>query len=244
MSTATPESVLNGEENEESILQCRTKLFSLVAQKQSTPSGPSKSDEEKKQSDLEKDKSSQHQQQTQNWREVGIGPLRILRTKQQKKTSQIDKSNDNSNHTTDNKSKDTKALCSNATFRIVQRRECTPGGPGTKVILNIVIGGDVPCTISRQADKYVQLMTVCYDNSSQNNTNNETNDNELETKETTSGQSNDMNATAALKKGDSIMYLFKVKTVEEADELQKQLEACISESEGAGDSQGETVDNK
>lgn len=180
-----PDSVSNGEENEELILQYRAKLFALVPKP--SPSTSDKKSEDNKEGSQSDEQVSQEQQK--NWREVGIGPLRVLKTKQINPSSPKQSSSSTDDTT------------SSTTFRIVQRRECTPGGPGTKVILNIIIGGDVPCTISRQTDKYVQLATVSCGE---------------EGKEDTA------------KKGDSIMYLFKVKTIEEADDLQKKLEECIS----------------
>lgn len=211
------ESVRNGEENEESILQCRCKLYTLVSKKSLEDSKKDEESEAKK------------QQQPKNWREVGIGPLRILRTKK------IDTSTSN-----DSNDGDIKTNTNQSTFRIVQRRECTPGGPGTKVILNMVIGGTIPCTISRQADKYVQLATVCMgaaddekgDVESKDN-DDEQNDAKEEKKELSAkDQKGGLVGNVEANKGDSVMYLFKVKTIEEGDTLQKQLETCNGSNNG------------
>ena len=179
------ESVKNGEENEESILQYRAKLYRLIPKT-----------------------STEDESKQPNWREVGIGPLRILKTKK----IILKDSNESDN------------ASSASTYRIVQRRECTPGGPGTKVILNIVIGGDVPCTVTRQADKYVQLATVSCENvitKSDNDCKNSSSDEKI-------NDSKSKVESEGLSNGDPVMYLFKVKTVEEADDLQKKIEGCIN----------------
>eukprot|EP00978_Attheya_sp_CCMP212_P038736 scaffold195042_cov70-Attheya_sp.AAC.1 len=76
-----------------------------------------------------------------DWREVGIGPLRILQNEQKSR-------------------------------RVVQRRETTPGGPGTKLILNALLGSTltnhVPTAgagsaggskVTREGDKFVRWAT-------------------------------------------------------------------------------------
>ena len=65
------------------------------------------------------------------WREVGIGPVRLLRTK----------------------SKD-----SQPSTRVVMRRETHPGGAGTKVILNVKLIS--LSNVSRSGDKFVRLTIV------------------------------------------------------------------------------------
>ena len=62
------------------------------------------------------------------WHEVGIGPLRVLR-----------------NATTH-------------TCRLVQRRETTPNGPATKVLINLTLWKE--STVKQPSDKHVQFMTL------------------------------------------------------------------------------------
>jgi len=97
-----------------------------------------------------------------------------------------------------------------------------------------MIGENIPCTISRQADKYVQLATVCMDmdSSSKNTDKKDGDDQKQELTEDKNG------ATTTTTKNDSVMYLFKVKTIEEADTLQKQLNDCVG-SNGTSSSSGD-----
>ena len=132
-----------------------------------------------------------------DWKEVGIGPLRVL---------------------TDEKSKHT---------RIVQRRENTPGGQGTKLILNLALRDE--CQVERKGDKFVRLAAF------------EVVDDSMEEADGTTGTGIGNGNGSADKEGkyldggaiandedgkedhavkfESVQYLFKVKTIAEADSL-------------------------
>jgi len=98
--------------------------------------------------------------------------------------------------------------CTNTNFTICinhtssERRESTPGGLGTKLILNVALRKE--CHVFRQADKYVRLATV----------------------EQEEGEEGSLS---------SVMYLWKVKTVGEADDLEKFL------GEGIGGKEDDTA---
>jgi hypothetical protein len=65
------------------------------------------------------------------WKELGIGPLKLLRSK------------------------------SNPSyFRLVQRRESSKMGPATKVILNVPLWKESTCERDRQAPQYLRLKTL------------------------------------------------------------------------------------
>lgn len=180
--STTTESVSNGEENEVCILQFRAKLYRLVP--------------------VANEESSE-------WKEVGIGPLRLLKTT-------TNAANDSSPKKVD------KSLSS--TYRLVQRRECTPGGLGTKLILNVTIGKDVPCTISRQAEKYLRLATVCCST-------------EVEEKVPITDNKAKMEA-------ESVTYLFKLKTVEEGNDLLNKInEALGSTSSDTDEDKSQSTKN-
>lgn len=97
------------------------------------------------------------------WREIGIGPLRILQNNE------------------------------SCAYRLVQRRENTPGGVGTKLILNLSLKAEC-CKAHRHADKYVRLVAIV------------PGDEEKDVK----------------------MYLFKVKTVPDADLLMRELDDVLT----------------
>jgi hypothetical protein len=175
----TSEEITNGEENEESILSLRAKLFKLTKVVVVAPnvtaqvSSPIQAKvggiqmATKVGTQIDDSEQTQNQESTvdsadakMDWKEVGIGPLRIL---------------------TDDKH-----------VRIVQRRENTPGGQGTKLILNIRLHDE--CRVERQADKFVKLAAF------------EAVDASPEEKE-------------SAKKFEMVQYLFKVKTVTEGDDL-------------------------
>eukprot|EP00816_Leptocylindrus_hargravesii_P008724 CAMPEP_0196821568 /NCGR_PEP_ID=MMETSP1362-20130617/79873_1 /TAXON_ID=163516 /ORGANISM="Leptocylindrus danicus, Strain CCMP1856" /LENGTH=461 /DNA_ID=CAMNT_0042200803 /DNA_START=23 /DNA_END=1408 /DNA_ORIENTATION=- len=162
--------IANGEEEEECVLQCRAKLFrlckkaaaaavpqeaaegtGLAASHVGPPTLPSAAkkesvddskdehendkDEEKTGAKTAKDgkdiRSDDSSSSGTEWREVGIGPLRVLRT--ESKSKQI-------------------------TTRCVMRREMHPGGPGTKVILNMKL--IKLANIKQSGEKFVRLTTV------------------------------------------------------------------------------------
>uniref|UniRef100_A0A7S1Z143 RanBD1 domain-containing protein n=1 Tax=Ditylum brightwellii TaxID=49249 RepID=A0A7S1Z143_9STRA len=185
--------VANGEENETCVFQTRAKLFKLDTTKPSSEPSPQESQDSigssmaatsvppssssslgpKKTNSTDADsKLEESQEEKQQWKEVGIGPVRIL------------------------------TLPSASTTRVVQRRESTPGGPGTKLILNVALRKE--CHVFRQADKYVRLATV----------------------EQEEGEEGSLS---------SVMYLWKVKTVGEADDLEKFL------GEGIGGKEDDTA---
>ena len=139
-----------------------------------------------------------------DWKEVGIGPLRVL---------------------TDDRH-----------ARIVQRRETTPGGQGTKLILNLPLREE--CRVERRGDKFVRLaafeiveeededlVVAVVDNTTTTAT---------ATATATATTTNTHTADDEKKKGEQdvgasavdggikfapVQYLFKVKTVAEADSL-------------------------
>ena len=122
------------------------------------------------------------------WKEVGIGPLRILEGE----------SSENHHH-----------------VRLVQRRESTPGGSGTKLILNLPLRNE--CKVTRKSDKCVFLAAfeVIMD-AVQNDV--------IETKDT----EDDSNELGTKKISfESVQYLFKVKTVAEADSLEQALNESL-----------------
>jgi hypothetical protein len=96
----------------------------------------------------------------QEWRELGIGPLRILK----------------------------KDKCHT---RVVQRRESAPGGAGTKLLINAPLPKE--SEIGRPSDQHIRFTTI-------------------------------------EPSGKAAIYLLKVKTKSEADQLQKVLEVEISQA--------------
>jgi len=70
------------------------------------------------------------QKQRHRWQELGIGPMKILRS-----TKKPDR------------------------FRLVQRRESSKNGPATKVILNVPLWKETTCERDRQAQQYLRLKT-------------------------------------------------------------------------------------
>lgn len=128
----------NGEENEECILQIRAKLYRLSCCKtvrHEEEELNKESPEKKTGSPI----SDTKQSSTFSWREVGTGPLRVLQLRQEHKGA-------GELHT------------KNTSTRVVQRRESTPGGSGTKVILNVPIRRET--VVHRQGDKHVMLSTI------------------------------------------------------------------------------------
>ena len=216
-----PSTCSNGEENEECMYQTRAKLFKLINVSQNLakgnvastsvsstrgipPTSYNKLDVSKtNESDgkncdgvenTEKiDKESKRNDK--KWKEEGIGPLRILKTitSPGRDTSTGEQKDEKS------KENDIKDRKDKESIRIVQRRESTPGGQGTKLILNIRLHSQ--CNISRQSDNYVCLAT-------------------LEATDTvdTKAKSDDKSPFK------SVQYLFKLKAKSDADGLQKSLE--------------------
>ena len=199
--------VVNGEEEEECMMECRAKLFRLtkkigegqksvgmsendgnsapVAASQSGPPNLSsltnkKDEEDDTKGDDDKakdDKGGKDDNKTAKpecsnkakndtdteWREVGIGPVRLLRTKTKKEIS----------------------------TRVVMRRETHPGGSGTKVILNVKLIR--LANVSKSGDKFLRLTLVAEENKPVN-------------------------------------YLFKVKTVDHVNQLMKHMKTGIAEA--------------
>ena len=94
--------------------------------------------------------------------------------------------------------------------RIVQRRESTPGGSGTKLILNVMLRKE--CVVEKRGEKFVKLAAFeVVDN---------TDDKKEEEAE---ASSNDNGAGVCAGKNSvklqTVQYLFKVKTVNDADSL-------------------------
>jgi hypothetical protein len=213
--------VANGEEGEDCLFQARVKLFKLVPKIQATegdkkgpsstcttnvtplfssthtnttlePLSSSKSNDTEPllaNNDEPQTQVQQPQQPSMDWREVGIGPLRILQNEQNSR-------------------------------RVVQRRETTPGGPGTKLILNALLGSTHPTAgggaaagggggskVTREGDKFVRWATVLPCSNDETDT-----DGNHDSNHTTEGQPPLLQ---------TVVHLFKVKTVAEADELER-----------------------
>jgi hypothetical protein len=152
--TADAADPANGEENEKCILQTRVKLFRLVEKKSGSKAAAESSSTDKKDEETTKDDSNTEDKKSEDeaagdtdkkeeekkdditpavekeWKEVGTGPVRILK------------------HTSEE-----------AQYRIVQRRETSPGGAGTKLILNVMVS-PTETHVERHADKHVRLTTV------------------------------------------------------------------------------------
>ena len=127
-------------------------------------------------------KEKDHNQQNKvDWKEVGIGPLRIL-VSSSSSTSTTSSSNNNNDDEKDQTS----------TARIVQRRESTPGGPGTKLILNVLLRKE--CVVEKRGEKFVKLAAF---------------------EVVDSPKTTDENSV----KLQTVQYLFKVKTINDADSL-------------------------
>jgi hypothetical protein len=138
-----------------------------------------------------------------DWKEVGIGPLRILTSTSKSTTKPASLCEDVGDKT--------KATTSSTTARIVQRRESTPGGPGTKLILNVMLKKE--CVVEKRGDKFIKLAAFEVMNNDENDENGGN-----KTKE----EENDKeNATSV--KVQTVQYLFKVKTVNDADILLDEL---------------------
>jgi len=144
---STTEDVNNGEEGEECLLQLRCKLYKLAPKvTDNTPStgleSAKSAGEEKATVEVAKEEEEKKEKETAlDWREVGIGPVRIL-----KSTKKVEGENEEEKGNTI------------TTTRVVQRRETTPGGPGTKLILNVNLRKET--SVNRQSDKFIQLATV------------------------------------------------------------------------------------
>ena len=196
------EPIKNGEENENTIITLRSKLFKLTKsvpkeekQKESnektkrfgiqmaTKVGRDEKDDsdscvtDDKSTDKSTSTSSKSNIAVMDWKEVGIGPLRVL-------------SNEKS-------------------ARIVQRRESTPGGQGTKLILNIALRDE--CSVEKKGDKFVRLAAFeILENTG----------NEKQLEEDTEDKLDDgKNGDIDVVKFAPVQYLFKVKTIGEADLL-------------------------
>jgi len=155
--------IKNGEENEKSIITLRAKLYKLTKTAAPTPDELQEKSKTKKAKTvgiqmatkvgLDEEEKGEEDDATNSggtgtdggadgtgtgtgtasatdasssamdWKEVGIGPLRVLT---------------DDTHT-----------------RIVQRRENTPGGQGTKLILNLPLKDE--CSVEKRGDKFVRL---------------------------------------------------------------------------------------
>lgn len=114
-----------------------------------------------------------------NWKEVGIGPLKVLSSKANGCT----------------------------THRIVQRRESTPGGPGTKLILNVVLKESVQ--VGKSGEKFVTLGVMEVVSPGTN-------------KEEEGGKEQEAKESVQ-----AIQYLLKVKTAADAEALRSALEKVV-----------------
>uniref|UniRef100_A0A7S4EH26 RanBD1 domain-containing protein n=1 Tax=Pseudo-nitzschia australis TaxID=44445 RepID=A0A7S4EH26_9STRA len=147
-----------GEEDEEAIHSGRCKAFEWVevaendagdtaenetVQDGASPSNSAKnpsvqsstqfqtaiSTSEEKKDPSKKEGASSHDED--KWRELGIGPVKLLRSKSKHKR-----------------------------LRLVQRRESSKMGPATKVILNASLWKESTCDRDRQAQQYLHLKTI------------------------------------------------------------------------------------
>eukprot|EP00554_Chaetoceros_debilis_P000815 CAMPEP_0194095296 /NCGR_PEP_ID=MMETSP0149-20130528/56756_1 /TAXON_ID=122233 /ORGANISM="Chaetoceros debilis, Strain MM31A-1" /LENGTH=501 /DNA_ID=CAMNT_0038781237 /DNA_START=61 /DNA_END=1567 /DNA_ORIENTATION=+ len=256
------ENTLNGEENEEVILTVRAKLYKFTKEKASTKklqeadekddaeneNGSANANTENKNGNIKQVGmamatkigvdvgSSDNKSGTDNsaksttgtgasskdnsaatWKEVGIGPLRILKAATSTSSTTTEK-DDN--------------------VRIVQRRENTPGGQGTKLILNIRLGPDSGSVVQKKDDKYVRLLCFEIDDGT---------DDDADDADDTAAADTAAADTAADKDTEEeggggepnklklvpVQYLFKVKTVGEADSLYKAMKQFCKVAGGA-----------
>eukprot|EP00554_Chaetoceros_debilis_P008858 CAMPEP_0194102752 /NCGR_PEP_ID=MMETSP0150-20130528/3284_1 /TAXON_ID=122233 /ORGANISM="Chaetoceros debilis, Strain MM31A-1" /LENGTH=479 /DNA_ID=CAMNT_0038789773 /DNA_START=46 /DNA_END=1485 /DNA_ORIENTATION=+ len=261
------ENTLNGEENEEVILTVRAKLYKFTKEKASTKklqeadekddaeneNGSANANTENKNGNIKQVGmamatkigvdvgSSDNKSGTDNsaksttgtgasskdnsaatWKEVGIGPLRILKAATSTSSTTTEK-DDN--------------------VRIVQRRENTPGGQGTKLILNIRLGPDSGSVVQKKDDKYVRLLCFEIDDG--------TDDDADDADDTAAADTAAADTAAADTAADKdteeeggggepnklklvpVQYLFKVKTVGEADSLYKAMKQFCKVAGGA-----------
>lgn len=126
-----------------------------------------------------------------SWHEVGTGPLKVLQTKQ-----------------TDD---DDDAVVSHS--RLVQRRESSPGGPATIVILNLRLLSAEHTTIETPSEKHVKVATAVHTTTN--------------TAATTTDTSNNCTTAQPLKPG---IFLFKFKLASEAAKLVDCLEKIVRSS--------------
>jgi len=159
--------IVTGEENEESVLQVRAKLYRLVTSKTKKEKAPDSDrdidtsasasvtgDENvhvQSESNASKAAASTApaaatpSKKTAEWVEVGVGPLRILRAKGSSTTG-------NSTATTTASSPD------ELDTRIVMRREEKKGGAGTKLLLNLRL--TALCSINMSGEKAFSVSTL------------------------------------------------------------------------------------
>lgn len=175
-------------------------------------------DEKKKESAVEQNGKDEGKDKTApSWREVGIGPLRILLRRRADSNGQKKEGAD------DEEGKGA-PTCS---YRVVQRRESTPGGPGTKLILNVPLRGDGSCTVARQAENFVRLATV---EEVEVDANADAEKAEGEDSKAGEDKNEAEEGEGGKKKGGkkteqrTVLYLFKVKAKADADDLQRRLE--------------------
>lgn len=127
--------VVTGEENEVCVYQLRVKLYRLVQRDSSVPTRDSALTP---QPDADSSTTSagaasgQAASSSLEWAEVGLGPVKLLRS--------------------------TASDGKTTTYRLVMRRESKPGGPGTKVLLNVGLRRYV--VFSRVGDRAVQLVCL------------------------------------------------------------------------------------
>lgn len=226
----------NGEEGFESIFQTRAKLFkrmpveekkeqtdkNTTAASQSVPpsassnitsqSVPSTSNGSKSGENTgENGADNNHDKNKSNaikmdWKEVGIGPLKIL------KSTEDNIENDNGSSTKKAEDFSGNEPATNTSLnklRLVQRRGSTAGGHGTKLILNLSLRPE--CQVNRQAEKYVRLAAFEVENGITMDQQ-KTNCDEKQTDE---------------HKIIPVNYLFRVKTIAEADDLENALKDAI-----------------
>jgi len=229
--------VKNGEEGESCTLSVRLKLFRLVESSSLTTSaengdgeggsgvvvgvppanrgekeGGEKEKEEKKEEEKKEDKEEEENKKKMEWKEVGTGPFRILeQTEEQPEEHQQQDEKESEKSENESKEKESEAKTKDSKgkrgIRLVQRRESTPGGQGTKLILNLSLKN--VCDVTRKSEKFVQFSSF-----------------EAVVPEETADGGEDKGAAVSLK---CVQYLLKAKTVMEADSLQQALQKGITD---------------
>ncbi|KAL3781550.1 hypothetical protein HJC23_000035 [Cyclotella cryptica] len=156
----------NGEEDEDCVCEVRVKLFRMdpVAPEQETEEAKMKESvvplvpftsqrmKWKKNDDKEKEgtndgASDGKEEVKMDWHEAGIGPVRILKPKENSFPSGNTTANNGSSQEEDG---------SKAFTQVVQQGEMAPGGQGTKLILNVRLIPDL-CHVHPNSEKCIQL---------------------------------------------------------------------------------------
>ena len=241
------EPIKNGEENEETIITVRAKLFKLTKVKKVTVDAPSRLPRVEKTVGIQMATKVGQYQQSQSPSRTEI--------EENDRHQPTDSSNGNATNANANADENGASASASASAsgkkgsaiaaamqmdwkeigigplrvltddkhaRIVQRRENTPGGQGTKLILNLALRDE--CRWERKGEKFVKLAAfevVEDDNDGPDGGNGTTSESESKNEE--KGKNGDGQHGNAVKFV-SVQYLFKVKTIAEADSMVEALE--------------------